>query len=541
MTILSGISQTFSSFAMPLEPVLQRRYPKSDHSDTPERRLNKAPLSPSAKTSDWLKTSTIDEDFEVLEGDTLLTDALRSRKRSTPSSEAEPRPAKRQKSNDGYQLGSDDEGTDFEGDTLLGSTPVPGISVRAYNKAQEDRQAMPPPMKPAARLDDRPYTPSRGAIDRSIQSNILGRQSFEDDAELSEDEIFTRKTAVRREDRSEVNPQFEYDRALRHAQAQQLPEDASTWAEAEKDLFYRLAMRGFEPLLPGHWTMDFKTLPGFLFASANQKPLILPFDEREFRAKHYLRNLFSIAAKARDRRLAGLRAEPSIKRILRQYICWALLDAGVHPSQRPKVIPVHAMVAMRRGESTQDVIRRMSKRLYKLARRYQDLHRVRPSIEPTSQTYHKPSSGLDCSLEYDDPHMPTLIGLMIVSSVVVVVTLDSRSQPHKSPPREKDSVPEQEYLRSFPSTSPSLGSRIAEESSTIATIKDDFGLRFIANFDFSTQDGYDVWDGFAMAICIMRIRKTMLELYERAEREGQAGKDGVWERIWPDRGVRVTE
>jgi hypothetical protein len=526
MAILPGISQTFSAYVTPRKPALQQRYPTPDASDTLEQPLDEEPLSPLTRTKDWLESSAND-DLEALEGDTLLEDAQRPGKRPPSSGHIEKRSVKRRKSNEGYHPGEDDKDSDFEGETLLTSTPGPENQTQSEHKVREDRRAMPPPAKPAIRIDDLPYIPDKNTIDRNLQNNIIRKESvLSHESVIPEEEIFTKKTAVRREDRSEVNPQFEFDRALRHAIAQELPADSGIWSETEKDMFYRLAMRGFEPLVPGHWTMDFKTLPHQLFAFGEQEPLISPFAQREFRAKHYLRTLFSIAANVRDRRLASLRPEPTIKRTLRQYISWSLHDAGVHPMQRPRVIPVHAIATLRQGEESQHVIKRMSKKLYKLARRYQDVYRVQQSVEPQHpdplptplDSREKASSSAS---EYDDAHMPTLIGLMIASSVVAVVTLDSRSSPPTSPPAHENTA-EKRHSRSSSS-----------KEDAIATVKDESGLRFIANFDFSTHDGYDVWDGFAMAICIMRIRKTMLELCGLAEREGEAESGGMWEQARP--------
>jgi hypothetical protein len=528
MAMFSDISQTLSTFVTPRKPKLSQLYQAPRVSDLLEQRSDEESVSPLTRTKDWVEAAAGDQNLEVLEGETLLDNARLSRKRSPPAGLVTKRSAKRQKSDDGYRPGQEDEDGDFEGDTLLASTPDPKQQAQANNKTREDRQAMPPPPKPTARLDDQPYIPSNdNTMHPTLQNNMARKQSFTNESVISEDEIFTKRTAVRREDRSEVNPQFEYDRALRHAQAQELPDDSGVWAEAEKDLFYRLAMRGFEPLVPGHWTMDFKTLPQQLFSADERDPLILPFDVREFRAKHYLRNLFGIAANVRDKSLAGLRTEPTIKRTLRQYISWALLDAGVHPVQRPKVVPIHAMATQRQGEDSQDVVGRMERRLYKLARRYQVIHRVRQSVEPHAQSPTPPNSKDLCSgtvSEYDDPHMPTLIGLMIVSSVVAVVTLDSRAKP-----------PDPITLHNNRTARRRSSSSSIYEEGSIAALRDESGLRFIANFDFSTHDGYDVWDGLAMAICIMRIRKTMLELCERADSEGQAGKGGMWEKVWPSK------
>ena len=61
---------------------------------------------------------------------------------------------------------------------------------------------------------------------------------------------------------------FEFDysieKARRWSGVVNLPQ--GVWSEGERDLFFRLAMRGFEPLIPKHWHLDFPTLPDSLFA-----------------------------------------------------------------------------------------------------------------------------------------------------------------------------------------------------------------------------------------------------------------------------------
>jgi len=78
---------------------------------------------------------------------------------------------------------------------------------------------------------------------------------------------------------------FSLERAKRWAAAVSLPEDA--WSEAEKELFFRLAMRGFEPLLPLHWQHDFSTLPNTMFSlpEDGSVPIIRAFKQSDFRGK----------------------------------------------------------------------------------------------------------------------------------------------------------------------------------------------------------------------------------------------------------------
>jgi hypothetical protein len=86
---------------------------------------------------------------------------------------------------------------------------------------------------------------------------------------------------VRKNDRKEVTFDFSMEKAKRWADAVKLP--SGHWAEAEQDLFFRLAMRGFEPIIPSNWKLDFNTLPESLFsAPGTQAPLISAVCGREF-------------------------------------------------------------------------------------------------------------------------------------------------------------------------------------------------------------------------------------------------------------------
>jgi hypothetical protein len=68
-------------------------------------------------------------------------------------------------------------------------------------------------------------------------------------------------------------PDLSLEREKRWANAVNVPK--GLWSEVEKQLFYRIAMRGFEPLLPKQWHYDFSTLPNPLFAVSGEKPAAL--------------------------------------------------------------------------------------------------------------------------------------------------------------------------------------------------------------------------------------------------------------------------
>lgn len=78
---------------------------------------------------------------------------------------------------------------------------------------------------------------------------------------------------------------FSLEKAKRWAEAINLPQ--GFYNPEESDLFFRLAMRGFEPLVPRHWKHDFPTLPELLFPPPGDEsgPLIRAFGKSDFFGK----------------------------------------------------------------------------------------------------------------------------------------------------------------------------------------------------------------------------------------------------------------
>jgi hypothetical protein len=490
MALLTGIRQSFASYISPLKPPTTDRLltpPTSEHS--PELDLRIAP--------DHAGTSEIETN---LEGDTLVASTTKSRKRPLEGRASQAAARKKHKTADYAFSPDDDSGSDFEGAILETSTPPPtrAKSKPTTIKEAADRALMPPPATPT--YQERNYASSKDLMDMGVEDY---RYTGEQADELSDEETFTSSTAIRKSGPKEV-VDFDEQKALRYAEAITLPETGGTWAEAEKDLFYRLAFRGFEPLVPANWANDFKTLPSSLFSTdGGDPPLIQSHLQREFRGIHALRSLFSMGMIIRDRALSRrkLRPEPVLRRTVRKYISWALADVGLHPQQRPNAIPIHTLVTMRRGEDTQATITTISEKLHKLADRYRTIYGVRESIEP------KDSASVSSEgTSSEDSHLPVLTGLMICSSLLAVVTLNPATQSTA-------------HVR----TSSNL-------RRSLQAAKDESGVRFIATFDFS-EDGMDVWNALAIAICVMRIRRTMLELCERGEANGENLKGGMWEWV----------
>ena len=109
--------------------------------------------------------------------------------------------------------------------------------------------------------DDELYLPSPNA--GAFSKRELLMNGSDDDVVSDEDEYLDGR-GVSRNETKDVVFDFSLERTKRLTTAVSLPENK--WSEAERELFFRLAMRGFEPLLPRHWQLDFSTLPDTLFS-----------------------------------------------------------------------------------------------------------------------------------------------------------------------------------------------------------------------------------------------------------------------------------
>lgn len=70
-----------------------------------------------------------------------------------------------------------------------------------------------------------------------------------------------------------------------------------TWSKDEVWLFYRFNNRGFEPLLPVTWDFDFETVPDLVFSDDDAKVLIKAREGNEYNGKslHHFQACFRIS------------------------------------------------------------------------------------------------------------------------------------------------------------------------------------------------------------------------------------------------------
>ncbi|ETI21683.1 hypothetical protein G647_08030 [Cladophialophora carrionii CBS 160.54] len=372
----------------------------------------------------------------------------------------------------------------YEDDNDNHSASSPDLPMkRTRIEAGLDRSLMPPPATPHGKMKNFP-------IQRISPSTRRDSQGWIRD----DDSTSFVSTAVTRKKPDLVDNDL-MEEARRHAAAITLPPNSGIWSQTERELFFHLAYRGFEPLLPQNWMLDFDTLPISVFAHEDSldPALIQNVRDNQFRAGHALRRLFEAGQDARDRSHVspGVRRERVLEKSVKRYLYWALTDVGLRPRSKTQYIPVHVVAARRTGHSTLQTLEEVATKLQKLSERHQRAQNVHPSVETRGMNS---ADADETRVADDDPSTPTLIGLVIISAVLVVVTLSPFAPPAPECTHGEIASP----APSGPSTHG-------------GTSFNPDRLRIIAELDFSQKD-QDVWNALGVAIAAMEIRREALKV-----------------------------
>lgn len=151
-------------------------------------------------------------------------------------------------------------------------------------------------------------------------------------------------------------------------------------------------------------------------------------------------------------------------------------DADIH--EKPGTIPVYTIHSQKEGESVVSAVSKLNNRLGKLAKRYHNTL----GMSPRRTSQHKiKKAGAQIKQEFDTDlritsrcNFPLLVGFVICGPIVAILTLN---------------------------TDPLSPKGWGEGT----------GSKFISQFDVGER-GQDVWTSLALAITIMHIRKTMIQL-----------------------------
>ncbi|KAJ5636174.1 uncharacterized protein N7484_009487 [Penicillium longicatenatum] len=263
-------------------------------------------------------------------------------------------------------------------------------------------------------------------------------------------------------ERNDLLYELTRERASRMAEAVEIPPDSGLGSVQVK-LVRKLATRGCKPVMSRFWASDFTTWPESLFTSTSDGDsdsangdVDLMFRSQNMSDNYAikaLQELFAVSGRVRDCSLLSVEPQFVVGKAIRQYLHWAIDDAGLKTTGQ--TIPVHCICPQIPGEEILATIMRCSRKLERLAKRHQMAHAGQEAF------------------------WPTMIGFVIAGPIVCLLSLD---------------------------TDPN-----SEVWSTVDGTDEESPAKFLTQFDLSERE-QDVWNSLAVAICVVHLRDTLIEL-----------------------------
>jgi hypothetical protein len=211
------------------------------------------------------------------------------------------------------------------------------------------------------------------------------------------------------------------------------------------------------------WASDFTTWPESLFTSTGDGDsdsangdVDLMFRSQNMSDNYAikaLQELFAVSGRVRDCSLLSVEPQFVVGKAIRQYLHWAIDDAGLKTTGQ--TIPVHCICPQIPGEEIFATIMRCSRKLERLAKRHQLAHAGQEAF------------------------WPTMIGFVIAGPIVCLLSLDTDPE--------------------------------SEVWSTVDGTDEESPAKFLTQFDLSERE-QDVWNSLAVAICVVHLRDTLIEL-----------------------------
>lgn len=233
---------------------------------------------------------------------------------------------------------------------------------------------------------------------------------------------------------------------------------ADGWDDDHIVLVQKIAMRGYEPLLPYHWKMDWPFMPDELFAK-DDDAFITAERGHIVQGSNALQALFGLGGWVRDRvSLNGkVTPEQQTKRMMQAYMEWAERDSGLDPKT---TIPLLALECKPSHISASKLQENAKRKLQRLANRYRTAFGVRQSIEGS------PVSRTSNILSYP---LPTLYAIIASGTLIALVAYNPR-----------------------------------DEQSEVTSIA----------FFQMRDNNYDVWNALALAIVVCHVRGVQIRIAE---------------------------
>ncbi|KAJ5939172.1 hypothetical protein N7466_002306 [Penicillium verhagenii] len=306
----------------------------------------------------------------------------------------------------------------------------------------------------SVRIQPKNFTTQKYPRIRGVEESDDDEEAYVDTGQSDEDEY-----KITSSERNDLLYELTRERASRLAEAVEIP-PGSGLSLVQVKLVRKLATRGCKPVMSRFWASDFTTWPESLFTIAGDGNIEddsdLMFRSQEMSDNYAikaLQDLFAVSGRVRD--CSFLLVEPQffVGKTIRQYLHWAIDDAGLKTTRQ--TIPVHCICPQIPGEEIFATIMRCSQKLERLATRHQTAH------------------------DSDAKFWPTMLGFVIAGPIVCLLSLDTD--------------PNSEVWSNHDST--------GEESPA----------KFLTQFDLSERE-QDVWNSLALAICVLHLRDTLIEL-----------------------------
>ncbi|KAJ5098461.1 hypothetical protein N7532_005462 [Penicillium argentinense] len=290
-------------------------------------------------------------------------------------------------------------------------------------------------------------------LDNSIKDYNYSSPSDDDEIEAAYDKQHRRNEA--RLERRDLVFELTQEKARRMAQAVKVPKEAQM-GEGEKSLYLELALRGCKPVMFHHWRTDFATLPESLFTAddtSDEEIANLKFKSRarsEFHAIKAMKDILSLGCQIRDCQVLDVYPPNVVRKAILKFLRWAIDDGGLKTTC--ETIPVYIIQVQKPNEAALKTVTKLVDRLISHAARHQ-------------VAYGEP----------DEPYWPTLIGFVLCGPIATILSLDS--DPYS------------------PAWKAAPDSRV----------------KFMGQFNL-TEPGQDVWNSLALAISLIHVRETMVQL-----------------------------
>ena len=233
---------------------------------------------------------------------------------------------------------------------------------------------------------------------------------------------------------------------------------AEGWDDDHITLVQKIAMRGFEPLMPRHYKFEYGFMPDSLFAEDDDAFISSVRDDHR-RGSMALEKLFDLGGWVRDRVFLKGRIKPEqqVRKMLKAFVQWAEKDSGLNLKT---AIPLLEM-EMKPADTDANILQENARRkLASLAARYREAFRILQSIESS------PGSRTSTQLSYP---IPTLYAIVASHTLIALVAYNP-----------EDAEPD---------------------------------VKSVAFFDMKDKD-YDVWNALALAIIVCHCRNVQVRIAE---------------------------